>query len=73
MFFVPPVVSKKKVKSPSSGASEVSGEFIKLLKRVLVLVSKKQIDALGVIWIGSGAHKKGSVGVLFSLCIEDQV
>ena len=71
MLFVPPVVSKKKVKSPSSGASEVSGEFIKFLKRILVLVSKEQIDAFGVIWIGSSAHKIVAVGVLFSLCIED--
>lgn len=71
MLFVPPVVSKKKVKSPSSGASEVSGEFIKFLKRILVLVSKEQIDSFGVIWIGSSAHKIVAVGVLFSLCIED--
>ena len=61
------------MKSPSSGASEVSGEFIKFLKRILVLVSKEQIDAFGVIWIGSGAHKIVAVGVLFSLYIEDKV
>ena len=64
-------MSQEKVKSSSPGAPEVPGEFIKLLKRVLVLDSKEQIDTFGVIWIGSGANKKGSVGVLFSLYIED--
>jgi hypothetical protein len=39
----------------------------------MVLVSKEQIDAFGVIWIGSSAHKIVAVGVLFSLCIEDKV
>ena len=66
-------MSQEKVKSPSSGAPEVSGEFVKFLKSILVLVSKEQIDAFGVFWIGSSAHKMGSVGVLFSLCIEDKV
>jgi hypothetical protein len=66
-------VRQEEVKSPSSGAPEISGEFIKFLKRVLVLVSKEQIDTFGVIWIGSSAHKIVSAGVLFSLYIEDQV
>ncbi len=73
MLLVPPVVRQEEVKSSSSGSSEVSGEFIKFLKRVLVLGSKEQIDGLGVFWIGSGAHKMIAVGVLFSLCIKEHV
>ena len=73
MLLIPAVVSQEEVKSSSSGAPEVSREFIKLLKCISMLDSKKQIDAFSVFWIGSGAHKMGSVGVLFSLCIEDQV
>ena len=73
MLLVPPVVGQEKVKSPSSGAPEVSGQFIKFLKRVLVLGSKEQVDGLSVFWIGSSTHEMGSVGILFSLYIEDQV
>ena len=67
MLFVPPVVRQEKVKSSSSGSSKVLGELIKLLKSIKVLRPKEQIDGLSVFWIGSGAHKMGSVGVLFSL------
>ena len=38
-----------------------------------MLGSKEQIDALGIFWIGSGAHKIATVDVLFSPCIEYQV
>ena len=38
-----------------------------------MLGSKEQIDALGIFWIGSGAHKFVATVVLFSPCIEYQV
>ena len=66
-------MSQEEVKSPSSGAPEVFREFIKLLKRVLVLCAKEQIVCLSVFWIGSSAHKIVAVGLLFSPCIEYQV
>ncbi len=71
MPLIPPVVSQEEVKSPSSGAPEVSREFIEFLKSLLMLGSKEQVDGFGVFWIGSCAHKIVSVGVLFSLCFED--
>ena len=73
MFLVPPVVGQEEVKSSSSGSPEVSRKFIKFLKGVLVLGAKEQVDGLSVFWIGSGTHKKGSVGVLFSLWFEYKV
>ena len=73
MIFIPPVVGQEEVKSSSSGSSQVSREFIKFLKGVLVLDAKEQVDGFGVFWIGSCAHKIVSVGVLFSLWLEDQV
>lgn len=66
MLLVPPVVSQEEVKSSSSGSPEVSGEFIKLLKRVLMLGAKEQVDGFSIFWIGSSAHKIVAVGVLFS-------
>ncbi len=73
MLLIPPVVGQEEVKSSSSGSSQVSREFIKFLKGVLMLGSKEQVDGLSVFWIGSGAHKIVSVGVLFSLCFEYKV
>jgi len=73
VLLVPPVVRQEEVKSPSSGSSQVSREFIKFLKGVLVLGAKEQVDGFGVFWIGSCAHKIVAVGVLFSLWLEDQV
>ena len=73
MLLIPAVVSQEEVKSPSSGSPEVSGEFIKLLKRVLMLGAKEQVDGFSVFWIGSGSHKIVATVVLFSLCIEYQV
>jgi len=73
VFLIPPVVRQEEVKSPSSGSSQVSREFIEFLKGVLVLGSKEQIDRFSVFWIGSRAHKIVAVGVLFSLWLEDQV
>lgn len=73
MFLVPPVVRQEEVKSSCSRTSKVSREFIKLLKGVLVLGSKEQIDRFSVFWIGSRAHKIVAVGVLFSLWFENKV
>ncbi len=73
MLLVPPVVRQQEVKSPCSGSSKTSRKFIKLLKRVLVLGAKEQVDGLSDFWIDSGAHKIVPVGVLFSPCIEYQV
>ena len=66
VFLIPPVVRQEEVKSSCSGASYVSGEFIKFLQGVLMLGSKEQIDAFSIFWIGSGAHKMVAVDVLFS-------
>jgi len=61
------------MKRPCSGSPEVSREFIKLLKRILMLRAEEQVDGFGVFWIGSSAHRIVAVGVLFSPCIEYQV
>ena len=44
VFLIPPVVRQEEVKSSCSGAPQGLGEGLKLLKGVLVLLTKKDID-----------------------------
>ena len=47
VLFIPVVMGQEKVQRTCSGASKGSGELIKLLQGLLVLVPKEEIDDFG--------------------------
>ena len=72
MPFIPPVVSQEEVKSSCSRSPQGLGKGFKLIKGLLVLVAKEDVDGLAL-WCHGSAHKVSSLLLYYLVSGELQI